>query len=352
MDCAWRWTGGGGEERNNIQSSTGSTLVGSTGSTCLQILCYSLRHQQTGPCAFSTSPPERDPTQHGDWLTAVKFSPSGEYIATASCKSRVRVWDANTGNRLLEISRSSMDNWSHAPLAWLSDSKRLFYVTSDGKVTYHDIYIQRHSTMASSHKRPWLLLSRTDGRFIAYSTPISLSFWDTSSYTRIGFPIEVEGGIYGVALSSDNNYFASGGRGKVTIYTLGNILPKGIFSDACVQSHSLPEHQWSDSSQDTSHVPLMQVSDAAFKPWIECDLKSTEAILSREIGSCGHHALANRALVNIHLNQWDPAVDEAKRVHSLPVLSSSRSPHHTLVPHHQPVAYRSHCTRGCTVWSK
>lgn len=96
----------------------------------------------------------------------------------------------------------------------------------------------------------------------------------------------------------------------------------------------------------------MQVSDAAFRPWIEGDLKSTEAILSREIGSCNHHALANRALVNIHLNQWDPAVDDAKRVPSLPALSSSRSPHHTLVPRHQPVAYRSHRTRGCTVWSK
>ena len=197
---------------------------------------------------FSITTGERllGPIQHGlgEWLTAVKFSPSGEYIATASCKSRVRVWDANTGIRSLEIARSSMDNWSHAPLAWSSDSKRLFYVTSDGKVTCHDI-------STSNVIRQWLLLINdpgycslvTNGRFIACSTPISLSFWDTSSYTRIGFPIEVEGGIYGVALSSDNNHFASGGRGKVTIYTLGNILLKGIFSDACVQSHSLPEHQ-------------------------------------------------------------------------------------------------------------
>ena len=195
---------------------------------------------------FSITTGERllGPIQHGEWLTALKFSPSGEYIATASSLGHVRIWDANTGNRLSEIAQSGA-NWSHAPLAWSSDSKRLFFVTKKGKVTCHDI-------STSAVIREWLLLIddpgycslATNGRFIVCTTPISLSFWDTSSYSRIGFPIQVEGGIYGVALSSDNSYFACGGRGKITLYTLsdGNVLPKDIFTDASIQSHSILEH--------------------------------------------------------------------------------------------------------------
>ncbi|KAG6379431.1 quinon protein alcohol dehydrogenase-like superfamily [Boletus reticuloceps] len=195
---------------------------------------------------FSITTGERllGPIQHDDWLTAVKFSPSGEYLATASCSSRVQVWDAHTGLQLSDIARSpsGWPNWSHAPIAWSSDSRRLFYVTSDGKVTCHDIF-------TSDILREWLLLINdspgycsvaTNGRFIACSTPISLSFWDASSYTRIGLPIEVEGhgGIYGVALSHCDSFFAGGGRGKITVYTLRYILPMNVFVDASIPSHS------------------------------------------------------------------------------------------------------------------
>jgi WD40 repeat protein len=196
---------------------------------------------------FSITTGERllGPILHGEWLTAVKFSPSGEYIATASSSGRVRTWDANTGSRLSEISRPGA-NWSHAPLAWSSDSKRLFFVTPDGKVTCHNIY-------TSDVIREWLLLIddpsdcslATNGSFIVCSTPISLSFWDAYSYSRIGIPIRVEGGIYGIALSSDDSYFACGGRGKITLHSLsdGNILPvQDIFIDVSIQSHSLLEH--------------------------------------------------------------------------------------------------------------
>ena len=62
------------------------------------------------------------------------------------------------------------------------------------------------------------------------------------------------------------------------------------------------------------------MSDAAFKPWIEGDLNNAEAILSQEIGDRSHHALANRALVRIHLKQFDTAIEDAKKVPSLPVF--------------------------------
>lgn len=69
----------------------------------------------------------------------------------------------------------------------------------------------------------------------------------------------------------------------------------------------------------------MQVSVAVFKSWFQGDLKTAESILSGEIGSRSHHALANRALVRTHLKQWEQAIEDAQNV----FLSLSRA--HTTV---------------------
>ena len=62
------------------------------------------------------------------------------------------------------------------------------------------------------------------------------------------------------------------------------------------------------------------MSDAAFKPWIEGDLKTAEDKLSRDIGDRSHHALANRALVRTRMNKLDMAIEDAKKVYSLPLF--------------------------------
>ena len=87
----------------------------------------------------------------------------------------------------------------------------------------------------------------------------------------------------------------------------------------------------------------MQVSDAVFKPWIEGNLKSAEAILSREIGDRSHHALANRALVRTHLKQWDAAVGDAKKVPSLPVFEyPAVTPLQSIAISPSPIAHIAH----------
>ena len=60
----------------------------------------------------------------------------------------------------------------------------------------------------------------------------------------------------------------------------------------------------------------MNVSYTAFKPWIEQDLSTADAILLREIQTnySNHHVLANLALVRARLQQWHAAIDNAKQV--------------------------------------
>lgn len=72
-------------------------------------------------------------------------------------------------------------------------------------------------------------------------------------------------------------------------------------------------------AQPTCHLPFMDVSEAAFKPWIKGDLTSAEVILSEEIASSmgpSHHALANRALVRAWLKQWPKSIEDSKKVPS------------------------------------
>ena len=255
------------------------------------------------------------PIQHEhDMLHGVKFSPSGEYIATATMH-RVRVLNANTGHQLCEIpSHPITQPW--APLGWSSDSKRLFAVKEDGKVMCLEVSNSKLiREWGLPINRPGFCCLATNGRsFIACSTPSSLSFWDASSYTRIGSTIEGRGPIYSMAVSSDDRYLACCETGKITIYSLKDILPRDILLlGVIIQLCST--RIWSDSSQpSTIRLPLVELSNTAFKPWIEGNWESAEAILSQEIGSRGQHILANRALVRTHLKQWDAAIEDAKAV--------------------------------------
>lgn len=61
----------------------------------------------------------------------------------------------------------------------------------------------------------------------------------------------------------------------------------------------------------------MHVSSAAFSPWIRDELIETEALLTNEITMAAkdsHHALANRALIRAHWQDYRAAIDDAKNV--------------------------------------
>lgn len=60
----------------------------------------------------------------------------------------------------------------------------------------------------------------------------------------------------------------------------------------------------------------MNISDAAFKPWIKFDSGIAETTLSKEIMSSNldHNTFANRALVRTLLQQWSAAIVDATQV--------------------------------------
>ncbi|KAF8546776.1 hypothetical protein OG21DRAFT_1527604 [Imleria badia] len=72
-------------------------------------------------------------------------------------------------------------------------------------------------------------------------------------------------------------------------------------------------------------LPFIDISDTAFNFWKRNQLADTEASLTETITNSGHkshHALANRALVRVHLQLWDLAIEDAEKVY-LRLLSRS-----------------------------
>ena len=117
---------------------------------------------------------------HGDWVCAAKYSPQGDRIATASYHS-VRVWDSDDGQLLVDV-KVELEPWRG--LLWFDN--HLFVATKDSNIRQIDA-----STGSTVSKwsvpydySSWIALPQ-HGKFIACSTKDNITFWDTSTHTRL-----------------------------------------------------------------------------------------------------------------------------------------------------------------------
>ena len=172
------------------------------------------------------------PLQH-DWsLAAVKFSPDGHLIATATwCRSSIRIYDSQDGRLLVgfPVQVNSSENQS---LAWASDSKQLFALSRDGNINCLDVC---NGTTLSQ----WRIHSPTNsrcialacnGRLVAASANSSVSFWDTTTHEQIGSVIEHPALVVSMAISANYDIVIGGGR-KVTLRNICDVLPSSYYED-------------------------------------------------------------------------------------------------------------------------
>lgn len=169
------------------------------------------------------------PLRHDKHVVSVKFSPDGNYLATVSLCRDLRIYNADNGELLRAI---SIKSHSTNPIAWSSDSRRIFIISSDAVI--RQIFVDT-GTFISEWTVPGevensfvsLALPR-NGRFIASFVGRSLSLWDTSTSERFGpvFDHPHNPRLWSIALSLDNNYLATGGEnGIITLRNLNNIIP-------------------------------------------------------------------------------------------------------------------------------
>jgi WD40 repeat protein len=162
---------------------------------------------------------------HDDWAIAVKYSPQGDRIATAtSCF--VRVWDNTDGHLIVHIPVTYVIPLFNTGLLW---SDNHLFVVSTNKITELDSKASTGSALSE-----WLVPETNNdscialpkhGEFIAYSTNDTVTFWDTSTQAQLGFIQHTEA-IRSIALSPDDRFLAIGGNsGKIALKDLRDVLP-------------------------------------------------------------------------------------------------------------------------------
>jgi WD40 repeat protein len=154
------------------------------------------------------------------WVKAAKYSPQGDRIATATTNS-VRVWDSNDGRLLVHI-KVTVTPYYNSGLLWFNDH---LFVASGSKIKH--IEASTGSTVSEwpvpdTNSSSCIALLK-HGKFIAYSTQRTVTFWDTATHTQLGL-IQHPEDIRSIAVSPDDRFLAIGGKdGKITISSLSRI---------------------------------------------------------------------------------------------------------------------------------
>ena len=145
---------------------------------------------------------------HDNYLTAAKYSPQGDRIATAT-EYCIRVWDSKDGRLLLDI-KIGVTPWYNTGLLWSNNHLSAISVgkikevdASTGSVVWQWPF--PNSSICSCIAVP------KHGQFIAYSAKCTVTFWDTS-HAQLGH-IQHPRDICSIALSPDDKFIAIGGDG-------------------------------------------------------------------------------------------------------------------------------------------
>lgn len=183
-------------------------------------------------CVWSLSTGQQllDPFKHDRQVAAVKFSPDGGLIATATWeRESVRVYDTHNGRLLVDtpIQVSSPRNQS---LAWINDSKQLFILSRDGNIHCLDVatgQVLFRWTIHSDGFRGCIALAG-DSSFIAASAYSSVSFWDIITHEQIGPLIDHPTHVFFMDISANHDLMIGGGK-KINLRKLPDILPSSFF---------------------------------------------------------------------------------------------------------------------------
>ena len=154
-----------------------------------------------------------------DLVIAAKYSPQGDRIATATRES-VRVY-SDTGYCFRESKiRIRVIPSFNTGLLWSNNHVFVVSASAIGQLdastgsTVSEFWPDRCSNHLSCIALP------QNGEFIAYSTDDTVTFWDTSTHTRLGL-IQHTQSIRSIALSPDDRFLAIGGKGgKIVVKDL------------------------------------------------------------------------------------------------------------------------------------
>ena len=148
---------------------------------------------------------------HIDYVSTVVFSPDGKLIASGGFDSRLRLWDANTGNHILTL-RGGGPAVAFSPDGELIANQ---YRGSRNNVTIGlwDVHTGELRHVLSKHHSPLTcMIFSPDGKTLASGSQDSeIILWDIPTLqSRQSLTTQHTGPVYSIAFSPDGKTLASG----------------------------------------------------------------------------------------------------------------------------------------------
>ncbi|KAF8548112.1 hypothetical protein OG21DRAFT_1607087 [Imleria badia] len=232
------------------------------------------------------------PLHHEHGVVSAKYSPQGDRIATCTDSGSIRVYDSRSGRLFIDIPLN-VAIYCNFGLTWSNDAQNIF-VVADGKIK--QIQVSTGSAVKEwpvhSYKSSACITLSKRGEFIVYSSNRTVNFLDTST-DKVVQVIKHDRDINSIALSPDDRFLA-------TITEDRKITIRPLQETAILTSLS---------------GPFIHVGGAVLDSWRQGRLVETETLLTEDIDSenPSHRALAHRALIRTHLQQWNAANDDAAK---------------------------------------
>ena len=152
----------------------------------------------------------------------VKLSPDGLLFAIgvqSSKSSFLQVVNIQNNDNVSKIRISTRS------VAWASDSKQLFALSSDGDI--HCVEVSSRKTLSKwsihSQDNPTCITLSSNNAFIAASANSSVSFWGTSTHEQIGFVIHYPHSVDSITISQNYDLLVGGSSG-ITLWDLHGVL--------------------------------------------------------------------------------------------------------------------------------
>jgi WD40 repeat protein len=215
-----------GDEVNVVDISVDGTKI-ATGSDDRTVSVWSL--------ALPTGERLLGPLKHYNWLVAVKFSPDGKFIATATyAQYSVRIYDSLDGTLLKEFPIFSGFNRS---LAWTGNGEQVYVLSSSGNIYCLDVSSKSVLSQWSIHSddNPYCITLACDGACIAVSANSSVSFWDTTTHHQIGPVIDYPHDVSFMTISENYDMVTAGDK-TIMFRNLHGVLPT-IIHQPCEYMH-------------------------------------------------------------------------------------------------------------------
>lgn len=185
------------------------------------------------------------PFKHGQWVLSVRFSPTGDRLASAGWNYSIHVW--NIGNDSDQYATCIPTDPAFS-LAWSKDGRRLFTGCYQGSILRFDVSSPTTQTMLKWPGHPHLdsiptLCLSNNGKFIisASGSERSVKIWDAHTQSEIG-SLRHAGELIDAEISPDDGHLVTGAKdGQVSIWNLRKVLPMTYFfhvsSDICGIDH-------------------------------------------------------------------------------------------------------------------